>query len=216
MFVYGGGAFLRRAGPHPPAPVRGASCRRQRGPPSSPRQHSAVAPVRANVLETRTQKAANDLPSPPSPLPEGEGREARANSVQHALRLRQHICVPKPKHGQPRPSEHGISHHISPRTWPMRRAVQLHHQTAFLAEKVHDVRSQGLLPPKLGPELSTAKPLPQHLFGLRRRPAKRAGAVTRSAKQPGHPIVIDVPRARGARGRLEIPSPLSLRERGRG
>ena len=123
-------------------------------------------------------------PSPPTPLPEGEGREAHSNPLEHAVRIPKDIAVGKPQHDQACGLEHGVPYPVPPRAGEVPGTIQLDHEPSFLAEEVHDVRSQRLLPPELDPELPPAKQRPQSLLGASCASPKRAGSIGRSTQKP--------------------------------
>jgi hypothetical protein len=72
------------------------------------------------------------------------------------------------------------------------RAVRFDDQTRLLAEEVDDIRSERLLPTKLGTlHAATANESPQGPFRRSRDATKEACTVGRSAKHAAHASLID-------------------------
>ena len=133
------------------------------------------------------------LPSPPSPLPEGEGREARPHAQQDPLWVGQYLTVGNPERGQPSTLQDRISDPVTSRPWEVPGSVDLDPEACLLGEEVHDERANRLLPSELWPKLSTAQQAPQSPFCGSRRLAQLAGAKGRGAEQWRHRIVIGPP-----------------------
>jgi hypothetical protein len=154
-------------------------------------------------------------PSPPAPLPEGEGsRKESPDSGEDALWMGEDVVVGQTEHGEPVNAEEGVARNVGVRRREVMGAVRFNDEAGLLAEKVDDVGAERLLSSKLRMvEAAASKQRPQGLLGRRRRSAKSASTEGRGAEQASH-----APTSTRARPScfFSPSSPLSLRERGRG
>ena len=96
--------------------------------------------------------ARSHVPSPPTPLPKGEGSglpECLADSIEDTVGLMEYLVVPEPQHDQARSAQPVVPDALCTSRREMRRTVSLDDDARLLAEEVHDVRAQRLLPAEL-------------------------------------------------------------------
>src|SRR5688572_18486942 len=98
-----------------------------------------------NRREVVERRAWNHLPSPPTPLPQGEGRQTNTNARQNGFELLENLAIREAEHGEPCGAQETITDSVAHGSREMKFTVEFDDEPGFFGEEVHDERAPRLL-----------------------------------------------------------------------